>query len=278
MRGTVQRDEATMSSLRGKVALVTGGSSGIGRAAALRLAQQGARVAVAARTVVALETVATEIRAAGGEALAVALNVTDEGQCRSAVETVVTHFGRLDLLLCCAGISMRAEFAASDLAALEQVWRVNFLGTLYPTYHAISPIKQTRGSLVAVSSVTGKRGVPTYAMYGASKSAVQGLYESLRVELASFGVHVGIFSPAFVDTPLRERVLGADGKPSTAAPASNFRLWSVERCVDSLMNLIVRRKRQATLPWFVGPLLALDDLTNGWAGDRYLGRKFYRTH
>jgi NAD(P)-dependent dehydrogenase (short-subunit alcohol dehydrogenase family) len=265
-----------MSSLRGKVALVTGGSSGIGRAAALRLARHGTRVAVAARTAAALETVAEEIRAAGGEALALPVDVTDESRCRGAVETVVSHFGQLDLLLCCAGVSMRAEFAACDLAALEQVWRVNFLGTLYPTYHAIPALKQTRGSLVAVSSVTGKRGIPTYAMYGASKFAVQGLYESLRVELAPFSVHVGVFSPAFVATPLRERVLGADGKPSSAAPASNFRLWPVEQCVDALMQLIVRRKRQATLPWFVGPLLALDDLTNGWAGDRYLGRKFRR--
>jgi NAD(P)-dependent dehydrogenase (short-subunit alcohol dehydrogenase family) len=264
-----------MTALRGKVALVTGGSSGIGRAAALRLARHGARVAVAARTVAALEEVADEIRTAGGEALAVPTDVTDEGQCRRAVEATVFKFGQLDLLLSCAGVSMRAEFAASDLAALEQVLRVNFLGTLYPTYHAIPAIKATRGSLVAVSSVTGKRGIPTYAMYGASKFAVQGLYESLRVELAPHGVHVGVFSPAFVDTPLRERVLGADGKPSSAAPASNFRLWPVEKCVEALISLIVRRKRQATLPWFVGPLLALDDVTNGWAGDRYLGRKFY---
>ena len=113
-------------------------------------------------------------------------------------------------------------------------------------------------------------------MYGASKFAVQGLYESLRVELAPDGVHVGIFSPAFVDTPLRERVLGPDGQPYAAPPASNFRLWPLGKCVDALVDLIVRRKRQATLPWFIGPLLAFDDLTNGWAGDRYLTRKFYR--
>src|SRR5262249_3834273 len=134
------------------------------------------------------------------------------------------------------------------------------------------------GSLVAISSVTGKRGIPTYAMYGASKFAVQGLYESLRVELAPDNVHVGILAPAFVDTPLRDRVLGPDGKPIVAPPASNYRLWPVEKCIDVLIRLIVRRQRQATLPWFVGPVLALDDITNGWAGDRYLGRKFRREH
>src|SRR5579872_2015152 len=263
-----------MTSLHGKVALITGGSSGIGRAAALRLARHGMRIVVAARTAAALDQVVGEVRSAGGAALPVITDVAEESQCRRAVDMAVTHFGQLDLLLCSAGVSMRADFTGSDLTALEQVMRVNFFGTLYTTYHAIPHIKQTRGSLIAVSSVTGKRGIPTYAVYGASKFAVQGLYESLRVELAADGVHVGILAPAFVDTPLRERVLGADGKPSVAPPSSNFRLWPVEKCVDVLMKLILRRKRQATLPWFVGPLLALDDITNGWAGDRYLTRKF----
>jgi NAD(P)-dependent dehydrogenase (short-subunit alcohol dehydrogenase family) len=265
-----------MNPLIGKVALITGGSSGIGRAAALRLARHGARIVVAARTAETLEKVVAEIRGVGGEALSVSTDVAEESQCRRAVETAVAHFGQLDLLLCSAGVSMRADFAGSDLTALEHVMRVNFYGTLYATYHAIPHIKGTRGSLIAISSITGKRGVPTYAMYSASKFAVQGLYESLRVELAADGVHVGILAPAFVDTPMRERVLGADGKPAVAPPAANFRLWPVEKCVDVLMKLILRRKRQATLPWFVGPALALDDLTNGWAGDRYLIRKFGR--
>jgi NAD(P)-dependent dehydrogenase (short-subunit alcohol dehydrogenase family) len=265
-----------MTSLHGKVALITGGSSGIGRAAALRMARRGARIVVAARTATALEQVVAEIRRMGEEAISVITDVAEEGQCRHAVETAVAHFGQLDLLLCSAGLSMRADLAGSDMAALEQIMRVNFFGTLYTTYYAIPHVKRTQGSLIAVSSVTGKRGIPTYSVYGASKFAVQGLYESLRVELSVDGVHVGILAPAFVDTPLRERVLGADGKPAMTPPASNFRLWPVDKCVDVLMKLILFRKRQATLPWFVGPLLALDDITNGWAGDRYLARKFRR--
>jgi NAD(P)-dependent dehydrogenase (short-subunit alcohol dehydrogenase family) len=265
-----------MTSLRGKVALITGGSSGIGRAAALRMAQLGVRLVLAARTTETLDKVASEIRGAGGEAIAIPTDVGEECQCRRAVEAAVAHFGQLDLLLCSAGVSMRADFAASDVGAMERVMRVNFFGTMYTTYHAIPHIKRTRGSLVAVSSVCGKRGIPTYAMYGASKFAVQGLYESLRVELAAAGVHVGILAPAFVNTPLREHVLGQDGKPCVAPPAADFRLWSVEKCVDVLIKLVLRRQRQATLPWFVGPVLALDDITNGWAGDRYLTRKFRR--
>jgi NAD(P)-dependent dehydrogenase (short-subunit alcohol dehydrogenase family) len=114
-------------------------------------------------------------------------------------------------------------------------------------------------------------------VYGASKFAVQGLYESLRLELAPDGIHVGIVSPGFVDTPLRERVLGPDGQPWEKPPPPPFRIWPVEKCVDRIINLIVKRKAQALLPGFVGPLLALDEALNGWLGDRFLTRRFKAT-
>jgi NAD(P)-dependent dehydrogenase (short-subunit alcohol dehydrogenase family) len=258
-----------MHALRDKVVLVTGGSSGIGRATALRLAGYGARVAVAARNVEALEEVARE---AG--ALAIPTDVTEADQCRRAVEGTVERFGRLDVLVCSAGLSMRAYFANSDLEALERVVRVNFFGTLYATYFAVPHVRRTHGSLVAISSLTGKRGIPSYAVYGASKFAIQGLYESLRLELARDGVHVGVVSPGFVDTPLRERVLGPDGQVWKEPPPPPFRVWPVERCVDRIVRLIVKRKRQALLPAFTGPLLWLDEIVGRWIGDTILAAKF----
>ncbi len=263
-----------MHSLTGKVVLITGGSSGIGRATALRLAGFGARVAVAARQPGPLEDVVHEIELRGAEALAVSTDVTEPDRCRHAIEMTVARFGRLDVLICSAGVSMRAAFAESDLAVIERVLRVNFFGTMYSTYHAIPHLRKTHGSLVAISSLTGKRGTPSYAVYGASKFAVQGLYESLRLELAPDGIHVGVVSPGFVDTPLRERVLGPDGKPWEKPPPPPFRVWPVEKCVDRIIELIVKRKSQALLPGFVGPLLALDHLLNGWLGDHILARRF----
>jgi NAD(P)-dependent dehydrogenase (short-subunit alcohol dehydrogenase family) len=157
---------------------------------------------------------------------------------------------------------------------MERVLRVNYLGVLYMTYYAVPHIRETRGSLVAVSSLTGKRGAPSYAAYAASKFAVQGLYESLRMELAPASVHVGVVSPGHVDTPLRKRVLGPDGKPWADPPPPPFHVWPVEKCVDRIMRLIVRRQAEALLPWFVGPMLAVDDVFGSWIGDRFLSRRF----
>src|SRR5262249_28990576 len=149
-----------MHNLHGKIALITGGSSGIGRAVALRLAGLGAHVAVAARTVDALNSVAAEAKARGSNSLAIPTDVADPDQCKRAVATTVERLGGLDILLCCAGISLRAPFADCDPAVLEQVMRVNFFGTMHMTWNAIPHVRQTRGSLVAVTSLTGKRGTP----------------------------------------------------------------------------------------------------------------------
>ncbi|MFO0878745.1 MAG: SDR family oxidoreductase [Gemmataceae bacterium] len=261
----------------GKVALVTGASSGIGRAAALRLAQLGMEVALAARTESALAELASEVAGLGRAALVLPTDVTLPDQCERAVTHTMERFGRLDLLLCSAGVSMRAIFTETTLDAIEKVLRVNFFGTLYPTWHAIPHLKQTRGSLVAISSLVGKRGTPTYSVYGASKFAVQGLYESLRLELAPDGVHVGVLSPGHVGTPLRERVLGPDGHPWKMPPPAPFRVWPVDMVVDRLIRLIERRQAEALLPGFVAPMLALDQLLGPWLGDRLIRRRFDRS-
>ncbi len=264
----------TMHPLQGKVVLITGGSSGIGRATALRLAGHGARVVVAARTAAALDEVVREAARRGAEAVAVPTDVTDAEQCGRAVAAAVRRFGRLDVLINSAGVSMRAPFADSRLDALERVVRVNFLGTMSATWFALPHVKAARGSLVAISSLTGKCGTPSYAVYGASKFAVQGLYEALRRELAPDGVHVGVVSPGFVATPLRDKVLGPDGRPWDKPPPPPFRVWPLERCVDRVVRLIVQRQAEALLPGFVRPLIALDQALAGRLGDAYLGGKF----
>jgi NAD(P)-dependent dehydrogenase (short-subunit alcohol dehydrogenase family) len=263
-----------MESLRNKTVLVTGASSGIGKASALRLAQHGAQIALTARNPNALEQVRQEIEAGGGAALVAPADVTDAAQMRRAVDATVAHFGKLDILLACAGLSMRAYFGGSQLEAMERVMRVNFFGVLYATHFALPHVKKSKGSLVAVSSLTGKRGIPSYSIYGASKFAIQGLYEALALELKRDGVHVGVVSPAFVDTPLRANVLGPDGNPWDVPPPPPFRIWPVEKCVERIVRLIVKRRRQALIPWHAGPLLLLDEILGRVIGDRILTRRF----
>ncbi len=260
--------------LANKVVLITGGSSGIGRATALKLAGMGCKLAFASRKPEALESVCREVETLGAPALALPTDVTDAEQVQRAVEATVAQFGQLDVLLCSAGLSMRAYFARSKIAALERVMRVNFFGVLYATHAAIPHLKKTKGSLVAISSLTGKRGIPSYALYSASKFAVQGLYEALDIELARDGVHVGTVSPAFVDTPLRHSVLNADGEPYKNPPPLPFRVWPVEKCVAAIVNLIVKRRKEALIPWFTGPLLGIDRMLGRRIGNWILGRRF----
>jgi NAD(P)-dependent dehydrogenase (short-subunit alcohol dehydrogenase family) len=267
-----------MHPLYGKVVLITGGSSGIGRAIALRLAGCGSRVAIAARNPDALADVARAIQALGAEGLVLPTDVTEAAQVGRTVEATVARFGGLDILICSAGLSMRAYFEGSSLDAMERVVRVNLLGTLYATHFALPHVKCRRGSLVAISSLTGMRGIPSYAVYGASKFAIHGLYESLRVELRRDGVHVGLVAPGFVDTPLRTNVIGPDGKPWPEPPPPPFRIWPVKKCVDRVVRLIVQRRAAALLPAFTGPLLGIEHFLGSWLGDAILARRFPPDH
>jgi|SRR5438105_9101729 len=265
-----------MHPLAGKVTLITGGSSGIGKATALRLAGFGAKLVVAARNQSALDDAVAAIVGRGAEGLAVPTDVAVPEQCRQAVEKTVARFGRLDILICSAGLSMRGFFEDSNLEAMERVLRVNFLGTLYCTHYALPHVKETRGSLVALSSLTGRRGIPSYALYGASKFAIQGLYESLRLELKRDKVHVGVMAPGFVETPLREHVLGPSGRPWDKPPPLPYRSWPVEKCVDKIVKLLVRRRAQIDLPWYLGPLFWLDEIVLRYIGDTFLRWTFPR--
>jgi NAD(P)-dependent dehydrogenase (short-subunit alcohol dehydrogenase family) len=255
---------------RNKVALITGGSSGIGRATAVKLAEYGAKVCICARHQEGLDKVVVAAKGLPGEMMAVTADVTSQGDCRLAVEQTVARFGRLDILVSSAGLSMRTFFEGSDLAAMERVMRVNFFGTLYATHYALPHIKQSRGSMVGLSSLTGLRGVPSYAVYGASKFAIEGFYEALRLELKPEGVHVGVFAPGFVNTPLREKVLGRDGKPWPTPPDPPFRIWCVEQCADIILKIIARRRAHISLPWYMGVLLWLDHIVGCTIGNAIL--------
>ncbi|MSR31392.1 MAG: SDR family oxidoreductase [Gemmataceae bacterium] len=258
----------------GKTALITGGSSGIGLGIALELCRQGARLALLGRNPSKLEEAAGKIKALGGEVHCLSADVGEIQELEKAVEQTLDRLGSLDMAIASAGVSVRSRFMETSPAILEQVMRTNFFGVANLARFTLPHLEKTRGSLVAISSLAGRRGVPEYSAYGASKFAVQGLLDSLRMEVALLGIHVGVVSTGFVDTPLRNQVLGGNGSVLPDSTKLPFRLWPLETCVKMTINLIEKRKREALLPWFVRPLFAFDVATGGKLGDRYLGRKF----
>lgn len=233
-----------------KTLVITGASAGIGEALALAYASRRDNVVLASRDEVALARVAERCERAGAKALVVKTDVGDEAQCKRMIDEAVRAFGGVDVLVNNAGISMWARFdEITDLTVFERLMRVNYLGTVYSTYHALPHLKKSKGLLVGVSSLTGKTGVPTRSAYGATKHAMQGLLDALRVELRDEGVDVLVVSPGFVRTDIRAKALGPDGKPREASPReeNDPGTMSLEECTDIIVRAIDRRQREVIM-------------------------------
>lgn len=236
------------ASFRDSVVIVTGASSGIGREIALGLARQGAHLALAARRPAPLQHIAEEARAEGGAAVAVPTDVTDPAQCETLVARTVERFGRLDTLVNNAGISMAFLFEElQDLTLPERIMRVNYLGSLYCTHYALPHLAAARGRLVGVASLTAKTGVPMRSLYAASKHAMAGFFDSLRIELEDRGVTVTVVYPDFVQTELRDRVMGPAGEPVGIHPAKRGEFMSAAECARIVVAAAAKRKREVII-------------------------------
>jgi len=233
-----------MAVYAGKVIVVTGASSGIGRALARALAPQRPRFVLAARDPGPLEVATKECRAYGAEALAVAADVSSEAACKEIVSRAVSAFGGLDVLVNNAGIGMLSRFdQQQDLSVYETLMRVNYLGCVYLTHHALPHLKKSRGQIVVVASVAGLTGVPTRTGYAASKHAVFGFFDSLRIELRDTGVSVTIIAPDFVRSEIHRRALGPDGRPTGKSPLQESKIMSAERCAALTVRAMEKRQR-----------------------------------
>jgi len=235
--------------MHAKTVIITGASAGIGEELAVALAARGANLVLAARDAEALARVQQRCEQAGGKALSVPTDVTDEAACRRMVARAVEAFGGIDVLVNNAGMSMWARFdEVTDLSLFERLMRVNYLGAVYCTHAALPHLKARKGLLVAISSLTGKTGVPTRTGYAASKHAMQGFFDSLRIELRESGVDVLVVSPGFVATGIRERALGPDGRPLGESPRAEDRdTMDVETCVRRIVRAVERREREVVM-------------------------------
>ena len=238
--------------LSGKVIIITGASSGIGLASARLFASRGNKLVMAARRLALLDQLAAEILADPAtspqtEILTVRADVSVEEDCRQMVEAAIARFGGIDVLVNNAGISMRALFLNVDLDVLHRLMDVNFWGTVYCTRYALPSILERKGSVVGVISTAGFAGLPARTGYSASKFAVRGFLDTVRIEHVKDGLHVLVFAPGFTSSNVRFASLTADGTPQGQSPRDESRMMSAETVARKLEKAIVRRKREVIL-------------------------------
>lgn len=236
-----------------KVAIVTGASSGIGLATATLLAKYQAKVVLAARSEDKLNELSRQL-SQYSEVISVKTDVSNQEECRRLIEKTIQKFGRIDILINNAGISMRAMFKDLDLSVIHRLMDVNFWGTVYCTKYALPYLLESKGSVVGVISTAGYKGLPGRTGYSASKFAINGFLDTLRSEHLYDGLHVMIYAPGFTASNIRKTALMADGSIQGETPREEGKMMTSERVGEIMLNHIRKRSRRATLT-FTGKLL-----------------------
>jgi NAD(P)-dependent dehydrogenase (short-subunit alcohol dehydrogenase family) len=265
-----------VESYAGKVVVLTGASEGIGRALALRLARQGARLVLAARNAARLDSLAEECRALGTQALVVPTDVASREQCEALADAAFAHFGAIDVVVLNAGATMWSRLdELEDVGLLERLMRLNYLGAAWLTRRALPALIAARGRIVAVSSLTGLVGVPTRTGYAASKHAMIGFFDSLRVELADRGVSVTVVAPDFVRSEIHRRAIGPDGKPLGTSPMRESKIMGADECARIIADAALARRR-LVITSFRGKLMRWAKLVAPGLVDRLAARAIRR--
>jgi short-subunit dehydrogenase len=233
--------------MKGKVVLITGASGGIGLALAQRFGAEGANLSICGRSASALEEARKSLSSQGYKVLAVQADVANKEDCARFIDSSLKEYGRIDVLVNNAGISMRALFRDMSLDVMEQIMQINFMGTVYCTRYALEALIQSKGSIVGISSIAGYRGLPARCGYSASKFAMNGFLESIRTELLYEGVNVLTASPGFTASGILNKALSADGSPQGESPLDEAKIMSAEAVADCIFKAVVARKRSLIL-------------------------------
>jgi short-subunit dehydrogenase len=233
-----------MDSFAGKVVVLTGASEGIGRSLALLLASAKARLVLAARSAERLASLSRECIARGAQVLCVPTDVSRRADCTTLIDATLARFGAIDVLLHNAGSTMWSRLdELEDPELLERLMRTNYLGAAWLTWRALPALVATRGRIVAISSLAGLVGVPTRTGYSASKHAMIGFFDSLRIELADQGVSVTVVAPDFVRSEIHRRAIGPDGKPLGVSPMKEAKIMTADECAAIILRATLHRRR-----------------------------------
>lgn len=233
--------------MKDKVVVITGASEGIGKALAYQFAKKCKAVVIAARDAYKLQDAEADLKKVNSSILSVLCNVSIEDDCKKLIDATVNTFGRIDILICNAGMSMRALFNDTDLPVIKKLMDVNFWGTVYPTKYALPHLLNSQGSLVGISSIAGKKGLPGRSGYSASKFAMEGFLETLRTENLKNNLHVLVACPGFTATSIRDKALSKDGSVQGESPRNEKVMMTADEVAVAVFNAVVKRKRDLIL-------------------------------
>lgn len=258
--------------MQNKVVIITGASSGIGKALAFQYASKGFNLVLAARRIELLSEIKNKL--GNVEVLVVKTDVTLESDCKNMIEKAVEKFGKIDVLINNAGISMRAATTDVDVDVLRRVMDVNYWGTVHCTKYALPYLIETKGSLVGVISIGGYVGLPARSGYSASKFAVRGFLDSVRVEHRRTGLHVLVAAPSFTSSEIRKFALTADGSPQRETPRNEVNMMTAEECARHIYRGVKRRQRKLIISFVQGKAAVL--VAKLWADlvDGFIYRTF----
>ena len=233
--------------LKDKVVIITGATSGIGEACAEVFGRQGAKIVLTGRNPQKLEQSTAKLRSKQIEVLPILADAASEADNQRMAAETLAHFGKIDILINNAGISMRALFQDLDLEVFRKVMDTNFWGTVYATKFCLPAILQSKGSIIGISSINGYRGTPARTAYTASKYAMNGFFESLRTEVMKKGVHVWVVAPGFTASMIRNTALTADGSSQGESPRDESKMMTSEEVAEHILKATLKRKRDIVL-------------------------------
>lgn len=233
--------------MKDKVVVITGGSSGIGKALAQHFGSKGSKIVITGRKKEELDLAVQQLEDMGIDCLSHQGDVSRDEDNKQLVESVINKYGKIDVLINNAGISMRALFQETDLDVIRKVMEINFFGAVNATHYCLPHILKSKGSIIGISSIAGYRGLPGRTGYSASKFALNGFLESLRTELLKTGVHVLTACPGFTASNIRKRSLTKDGAAQGDSPRAEEKMMTAEECARHIYQATVSRKKTLVL-------------------------------